>query len=105
MNEIQFDHEVISSLLMMMAALIGVLIAIAFRERKDKPKEIKRDFTTTSWYRKAFPDEGDYADKLLRHAPLGRTPTHAELDKIWDHIFCAGHGWVPPSQRQENPHE
>jgi hypothetical protein len=41
----------------------------------------------------------DYADRILKNATLGYTPTHAELDKIWDHIFRAGHGWVPPEMR------
>jgi hypothetical protein len=43
--------------------------------------------------------EEDYADRILKNASPGYTPTHAELDKIWDHIFRAGHGWTPPELR------
>ena len=45
----------------------------------------------------------DYADRILKNATLGYTPTHAELDKIWDHIFRAGHGWTPPEMRGASP--
>jgi hypothetical protein len=43
--------------------------------------------------------EEDYVDRILKNASPGYTPTHAELDKIWDHIFRAGHGWTPPELR------
>lgn len=42
----------------------------------------------------------DYADRILKNASPGYTPTHAELDKIWNHIFRAGHGWAPPEERK-----
>ena len=47
--------------------------------------------------------EEDYADRILKNASPGYTPTHAELDKIWDHIFRAGHGWTPPEMRGASP--
>ncbi len=56
----------------------------------------------TEWQRRMFllaPQE-DYADRILKNASLGYTPTHAELDKIWEHIFRAGHGWTPPELRK-----
>ena len=46
------------------------------------------------------PQDKDLADRIFEAVgPLGYTPTHAELDKIWDHIFRAGHGWTPPETR------
>jgi hypothetical protein len=55
----------------------------------------------TEWQRRMFlaPKE-DYADRILKNASPGYTPNHAELDKIWEHIFRAGHGWTPPEQRK-----
>jgi hypothetical protein len=41
----------------------------------------------------------DYADRILKNASSGYTPTHAELDKIWNSVFLAGNGWVPPALR------
>jgi hypothetical protein len=59
-------------------------------------------FCITEWQRRMFlapePVE-DYADRILKNVPLGTTPTHAELDKIWNTIFRAGHGWTPPELR------
>lgn len=44
----------------------------------------------------------DLADRAIESAPCyGLTPTHAELDKLWEHYFLAGHKWVPPSYRKE----
>ena len=49
------------------------------------------------------PEQEDYADRILKNASHGYTPTHAELDKIWDNIFRAGHGWTPPEMRGASP--
>jgi hypothetical protein len=61
-------------------------------------------FCMTEWQKRMFlapePVE-DWTDRLLVQFPSGRTPTHDELDKLWNNIFRAGHGWVPPEQRAE----
>jgi len=56
------------------------------------------------WQRHCFltPEPiGEWTDKFLAQFPSGYTPTHDELDKLWNNIFRAGHGWVPPEQRSE----
>lgn len=55
------------------------------------------------WQRRMFlapePVE-DYADRLLKNVQHGYTPTHEELDKLWDCLFRTGHGWTPPEERK-----
>jgi len=43
----------------------------------------------------------EWTDRILAQFPSGYTPTHDELDKLWNNLFRAGHGWVPPEQRAE----
>lgn len=54
------------------------------------------------WQRHMFlAPESNWVDDVIETAPTGYTPTHEELDKIWNHIFRAGHGWFPPESRKE----
>lgn len=59
------------------------------------------------WHRRMFlapepvPVE-DWTERFLAQFPSGYTPTHTEMDKIWETIFPAAHGWTPPPFRDSN---